>query len=207
MEKHTCWLTAGLEPDWRERSHSTERAPERPITFYRSIWISDLHLGTRRCKALELLDFLRHHRSDILYLVGDVIDGWNLGPSWFWTAAQSAVVEEIAMWSRCGGRVVLLPGNHDEFNTDMARNLLGPVSVRPTLVHRTLEGRRMLVIHGHQFDGSLNPNRWTWMVGSRAYRAVLRLSDWCSRTHDDAHQRDQSLLVKLKRWVNRTIEL
>jgi UDP-2,3-diacylglucosamine pyrophosphatase LpxH len=147
---------------------------------YRSIWISDLHLGTRACKAETLLDFLRHHQAENLYLVGDIIDGWNIGPSWYWSPAQNAVVAEIASWQRHGAHVVFLPGNHDEPHTDLVRSMFGPVQIVSELVHRTAEGCRMLVIHGHQFDGSLSSAAWLSRMGSRAYTLALRIDQWHS---------------------------
>ena len=147
---------------------------------FRSIWISDLHLGTRRCRAGELLEFLNHHEADNLYLVGDIVDGWVTGPPWHWSREQGAVVQTITSWHRRGVRVVFLPGNHDEVSIDLAHALLGPLPIASQLIHRTAEGRRMLVIHGHQFDGSLNPNRWMSILGAQAYHQALRIDRWYS---------------------------
>ena len=147
---------------------------------FRSIWISDLHLGTRRCKAGELLDFLNQHEAENLFLVGDIVDGWVMGPPWHWNREQGAVVQTIASWHRRGVRVVFLPGNHDEVSIDLAHALLGPLPVVSELIHQTGEGRRMLVIHGHQFDSSLNPNRWMSILGAQAYHQALRIDRWYS---------------------------
>jgi UDP-2,3-diacylglucosamine pyrophosphatase LpxH len=147
---------------------------------FRSIWISDLHLGTRRCRARELLDFLDWHEAENLYLVGDIVDGWVTGPAWHWSREQGAVVRRIADWHRRGVRVVFLPGNHDEVSIDLAHALLGELPVASELIHRTADGRRMLVIHGHQFDGSFNPNRWMHVLGAQAYHQALRIDRWYS---------------------------
>ncbi|HVN28132.1 MAG TPA: UDP-2,3-diacylglucosamine diphosphatase, partial [Candidatus Binataceae bacterium] len=133
---------------------------------FRSIWISDFHLGTVRCKAESLLDFLRNHSAENLFLVGDVIDGWNVGPGWCWTAAQTAVVEELWAWRRRGSRMIFLPGNHDEFSTEMVHTLFGAVECHDEFVHRTEAGRKMLVTHGHQFEGSMHAARWMSLIGS-----------------------------------------
>jgi UDP-2,3-diacylglucosamine pyrophosphatase LpxH len=187
---------------------SPDGGGDRSVSFHRSIWISDLHLGTRRCKAKKLLEFLVNHRSEVLYLVGDVVDGWNVGDAWCWSADQEAVVQQIATWARHGGRVVCLPGNHDEASTAFVRERLGPrVRFRPHLIHRTVEGRRMLVIHGHQFDRALNPNRWNWIVGSRSYGAIQRFSEWYSSSSigdSDAWERP---LGGLRARVKRAVEL
>ena len=97
---------------------------------YRTIWISDLHLGTRACQAQALLGFLRSHYAETLYLVGDIVDGWNTGSSWYWSVAQNRVVEEIANWHRHGVRVVFLPGNHDLPSIDLVEILFGSIPTR-----------------------------------------------------------------------------
>ena len=94
-------------------------------TYYRTIWISDVHLGTRACKAGALLDFLRHHMAETLYLVGDIVDGWNWGPAWHWSAEQQELVDEIVRWRHAGVKVVFLPGNHDESKLDLVKELFG----------------------------------------------------------------------------------
>jgi UDP-2,3-diacylglucosamine pyrophosphatase LpxH len=150
-------------------------------TYYRSIWISDFHLGTVWCKSQELLGFMRSHCAETLFLVGDVIDCWNVGPSWHWDPTQTAIIEEIWAWRRRGTRIVFLPGNHDERNCNLIRILFGEVECTPHLVYRTAEGRRMLVIHGHQFDGSIHPARWLSVIGSPAYSTALKLNLWYNR--------------------------
>jgi len=147
-------------------------------SYYRTIWISDVHLGTRACKAGALLDFLRNHIAETLYLVGDIVDGWNWGPSWYWSEAQQELVDEIVRWRHRGVKVVFLPGNHDEFNVGLVEELLGHIQCTSSLVHTTPDGTRMLVIHGHQFDGSLNPNRLVPMIGTHAYARAQRIHDW-----------------------------
>lgn len=182
---------------------------KRPMSFHRSIWISDLHLGTRRCKARALHEFLVNHRSEVLYLVGDVVDGWNVGDGWYWSDDQESVVREIAAWKRHGGRVVCLPGNHDEASTAFVRERLGPeIDLREHVIHRTAEGRRMLVIHGHQFDRALNPNRWNWLIGSRGYGAVQRFSEWFSSSarHDADADADEGPARDFKARVKRAVE-
>jgi len=147
-------------------------------SYYRAIWISDVHLGTRACKASALLDFLRNHVAETLYLVGDIVDGWNWGPSWHWSAAQQELVEEIVRWRHRGTKVVFIPGNHDEFKLGLVEELLGPIPCISSLIHTTADGAQMLVIHGHQFDGTLNPNRLLPMIGTNAYARAQRIHDW-----------------------------
>jgi UDP-2,3-diacylglucosamine pyrophosphatase LpxH len=150
-------------------------------SYYRTIWISDVHLGTRACKADALLSFLRHHIAQTLYLVGDIVDGWNWGPAWYWSTAQQELVDEIVRWRRSGVNVVFLPGNHDEAKVSLVEELFGRIPVISSLIHRTANGSKMLVIHGHQFDGSLNLNRLLPIVGSQAYARAQRIHDWYHR--------------------------
>jgi UDP-2,3-diacylglucosamine pyrophosphatase LpxH len=182
---------------------ASDESPAPHNNYYRSIWISDLHLGTRACKAEALLGFLRHHQADNLYLVGDIVDCWNLGGSWFWSEAQECVVREITMWRRQGTRVVFLPGNHDEFNTDLVQMLLGPILTQAALVHRTAEGRRMLVTHGHQFDSSLSSMRWLSMMGGSAYTMALRINEWYVR--ERFRTRKASVSAYLKRRATKAV--
>jgi len=132
----------------RERVIGAGDSSEKPrlggIKSYRSIWISDLHLGARQSRAAALLDFLRSHEAENLFLVGDVIEDGNAGAQWCWSANQQAVIEELRAWSRRGSRVELLPGDHDRDPT-LAARLLGLRVRASELVHRTGEGRIMLV--------------------------------------------------------------
>lgn len=160
----------------------------------RAIWISDVHLGTPMCKAEPLLSFLQAHEAATLYLVGDIVDCWNVGPDWHWTPAQTAVVEEISRWHRRGVRVVFLPGNHDEANIDLVQTLFGSLTVRRELMHETAAGQRMLVIHGHQFDGTLNPNRWFSRMGTHAYGRAMRLNQWTSNKKIEGADSGSSIL-------------
>lgn len=149
-------------------------APRR----YRTIWISDVHLGTRDAKAEYLADFLRHSQADILYLVGDIIDGWRLKRSWYWVPSHEAVIREVLHKARNGTRVIYVPGNHDEMLRDYVGIVLGGVAVMGEVVHETADGRRLLVIHGDQFDGIFRCARWLTRLGDHAYKTALALNRW-----------------------------
>jgi UDP-2,3-diacylglucosamine pyrophosphatase LpxH len=168
----------------------------------RSIWISDFHLGTRACKASALLSFLRNYEAETLYLVGDIVDSWNAGPSWFWSAAQKAVVEEIALWRKRGVRVEVLPGNHDDVS--LLEALFGVVPSRDQYIHRTAEGRRMLVIHGHQFDGSLASAPF-WK-SNRTYLMAQKINRWYNRSQNQTEDRTSALSAYLRYRVRRAVE-
>ncbi len=153
-------------------------------TRYRSIWISDLHLGTRNCQATFLLDFFRHNESDSLYLVGDIIDGWQLKKSWNWWQSHNDVVQKILRKARKGTKVILIPGNHDEFLRHYSWLEFGNVSLVPKAIHKTADGRKFLVIHGDQFDGVMQHAKWLAKVGDEMYEFILRVNslfNWVRR--------------------------
>ena len=146
----------------------------RPKRRYRSVWISDVHLGTRGCKAEMLVDFLRAIECDHLYLVGDIIDGWSLRKGWFWPDAHNEVVRRILKIAHRGTRVHLLVGNHDEVLRDYAGLSFGGVELATEAVHTTADGRRLLVTHGDAFDGVVLYARWLALLGDKAYSLLLR---------------------------------
>jgi UDP-2,3-diacylglucosamine pyrophosphatase LpxH len=172
--------------------------------LYRSIWISDFHLGTAVCHAETLLDFLSRHQSEKLYLVGDIVDGWNPDSSWCFDWAQKAVAKEIRAWRERGTDVEFLPGNHDEASLDLVETLLGLIPKRERLIHRTVDGRRMLVVHGHQFDSALNSG--TWLKGKQAYAIALRIHQWYGNAWTKRSQRSRSLSAYLRHRVKQLVE-
>jgi UDP-2,3-diacylglucosamine pyrophosphatase LpxH len=146
---------------------------------YRSIWISDVHLGTRGCKTEFLLDFLRHNDSDYLYLVGDIIDLWHLkGTFRSWTQAHNDVIQKILRKARKGTRVVYVPGNHDEAVRDYTGLHLGEVSIENEATHVTADGKRLLILHGDKFDGVIQNAKWLAHLGSWAYDVALWFNHW-----------------------------
>lgn len=149
---------------------------ERPR--YRAIWISDIHLGTRGCKAEYLLDFLRHTESEYLYLVGDIFDGWRLKRSWYWPQAHNDVVQKLLRKARKGTHLIYVPGNHDEILRDYVGQHFGGVQVHKDIVHTTANGRRLLVIHGDQFDGIVRYSRWLALLGDEAYDWAIAINHW-----------------------------
>lgn len=180
------------------------RAGQTVRNLYRSIWISDFHLGTAVCQAETLLDFLRRHQSEKLYLVGDIVDGWNPDSSWCCDLAQKAVAEEIRAWRERGTDVEFLPGNHDESSADLVETVLGLLPKQEKLIHRTADGRRMLVVHGHQFDSALNSG--TWLKGKQAYVIALRLHQWYGSAWTERSQRSRSLSAYLRHRVKQVVE-
>ncbi len=148
------------------------------VNHYRSIWISDIHLGTRGCKADFLLDFLKHNESDYLFLVGDIIDCWRLRRTWYWHQAHNDVVQKLLRKARKGTHVVYVPGNHDEPLRDYTEMQFGGVTVLEEAIHVTADGQRLLVLHGDKFDGIVKYARWLAILGDRAYTMILALNHW-----------------------------
>ena len=144
---------------------------------HRTIFVSDVHLGTRGCKAELLADFLAHNDCKTLYLVGDIVDGWQLKRTWFWNAGHSAVIKAILQKVAEGTRVIFVPGNHDEvFRNYCGLNLAG-VELMAEAIHETPDGRELLVIHGDHFDGIVTYARWLAHLGDRAYEFALVVND------------------------------
>ncbi|MEI7446439.1 MAG: UDP-2,3-diacylglucosamine diphosphatase [Burkholderiales bacterium] len=149
-----------------------------PVLSVRTVWISDLHLGTPGCRAVELLEFLRRVDCETLYLVGDIIDGWQLRRTWYWPQTHNDVVQKILRKARKGTRVVYVPGNHDEFARRYVEHSFGGVEVVEDCLHRTADGRRLWITHGDLFDGVIRCARWLAYLGDAAYEFALRVNRW-----------------------------
>ena len=145
-------------------------------TRYRAIWISDFHIGTRRAQTDMLLDFLKYTESDMLYLVGDVIDNWSLKKTWFWTQGHNDVIQKILRKARKGTKVIYIPGNHDERFRDFVGTRFGRVAVMQDAVHITADRKRYLVLHGDEFDGVVKYAKWLAVLGDSAYERALDLN-------------------------------
>jgi UDP-2,3-diacylglucosamine pyrophosphatase LpxH len=142
----------------------------------RTVWISDLHLGTPGCQAAALLDFLRHVECDTLFLVGDIVDGWQLKRSWYWPQAHNDVVQKLLRKARKGTRVIYVPGNHDEFARRYLAHEFGGIEVVEEWLHVTADGRRLWVTHGDLFDAVIQCAKWLALVGDNLYELTLRLN-------------------------------
>jgi UDP-2,3-diacylglucosamine pyrophosphatase LpxH len=150
--------------------------PTRPVLAFRTIWISDTHLGTSGCKAELLLDFLKSTDCETLFLVGDIIDGWQLRKGWYWPPRHNDVVRCVLKKAKHGTRVVYVPGNHDEAFRDYVGLNLGGIELLSEAIHETADGRRLLILHGDQFDGVVLYARWLAFLGDHAYTLLLKLN-------------------------------
>ena len=139
----------------------------------RSVFLSDIHLGTRACQADCLLDFLREYPADQTFLIGDIIDFWAMSRSIHWSAAQNTVVQKLLRRARHGERVVFIPGNHDEALRDYCGIIFGDIEVVSEMVHETADGRRFLLIHGDQFEQVTRHHRWVAVLGDKAYNLLV----------------------------------
>ncbi len=151
---------------------------QHPPARHHAIFLSDIHLGTRGCQADILLDFLKNNECEHLYLVGDIVDGWRLKRWWYWPQAHNDVVQKIMRKARKGTNVIYIPGNHDEAARQYCQLTFGDVRVQEEAIHETPNGKKMLVIHGDQFDGIVRYARWLAILGDWAYTSALRLNTW-----------------------------
>ena len=153
-------------------------AQEAEIRHFRALFISDVHLGTRGCKASLFLDFLKYHEADYVYLVGDIIDGWRLKRGWFWPQTHNDIVQKLLRKGRKGSKLVYIPGNHDEFLRDYTDMSFGAVEIADSIIHESATGKRYLVIHGDQFDVVVRYARWLAFLGDTAYGLTLRFNTY-----------------------------
>ena len=145
---------------------------------FRTIWISDVHLGTKGCNHELLIDFLDHTDSDTMYLVGDIIDGWRLKKKFYWPAEHNDIVWRILKRAKRGTRIVYIPGNHDEMVRPFCGMNFGGVEIRRAAFHDTADGRRLMVLHGDEFDAVMLAHRWLAFVGDAAYHVMMKLNGW-----------------------------
>ena len=169
------WIrSTAAEPSLDPGPDVARREPA-PLRF-RAVWISDIHLGTPGCQAAALLDFLRRIECDTLFLVGDIVDGWQLRRSWYWPQAHNDVVQKLLRKARKGTRVVFVPGNHDEFARRYLGHEFGGIEVAEEWMHVTADGKRLWVTHGDLFDGVIQCAKWLAYVGDWFYELTLRLN-------------------------------
>jgi len=143
------------------------------MRHFRTLFISDVHLGTRGCQAALLLDFLRYHDADTIYLVGDIVDGWRLKANWYWPQDHNDVVQKLLRKARKGSTVIYVPGNHDEFLRGYYGTHFGGIELMECAIHHGADGRRYLVIHGDHFDLVVTQARWLAHLGDHAYTFAL----------------------------------
>ncbi len=171
---------------------------------YRAIFISDVHLGTRGCRAEFLADFLRNVQCQHLYLVGDIVDGWRMRRSWYWDASHDEVIRLVLQHSRSGAEVTYIPGNHDEmFREWLPLGLeVGGIRLRGDAVHVTADHRRLLVMHGDEFDSVVRYAKFLALLGDGAYTAALVVN----RYFNAARRRLGYPYWSLSAWLKRQVK-
>jgi UDP-2,3-diacylglucosamine pyrophosphatase LpxH len=147
----------------------------------RSIFLSDIHLGTRGCQADSLLAFLRHYDSENIFLLGDIIDFWSMNRSVHWNTLQNTFVQKILRRARKGVKVFYIPGNHDEALREHCGISLGDILLCYDYLHIGVDGKRYLLIHGDEFDQVTRHHRWVAILGDVAYNTLVRINGWLSR--------------------------
>jgi UDP-2,3-diacylglucosamine pyrophosphatase LpxH len=184
--------------------HSVLSFPSRHR--YRAIWISDVHLGTRGCKAETLLRFLRSHSCETLYLVGDIIDFWRLKKNWFWLHSHNDVILELLRKAQGGTEIVYVPGNHDEGARHYCALHFANIRIVREDVHETVDGRKLWVIHGDEFDGVVKYAKWLALLGDSAYQLALFLNHWFNELRRHLGYPYWSLSAYLKAMVKDAVE-
>jgi len=146
------------------------------ISRYKTIFISDLHIGSTQCQADMLLDFLKYNESEVLYLVGDIIDFWALSKKVYWPKEHNTIIQKILRKARHDTQVIYVPGNHDENVRDYDDYVFGDIVVKNSVVHVTADGRKFLVVHGDEYDTIAKYHKWIAKLGSKGYDLLLQVN-------------------------------
>lgn len=149
---------------------------EMKINSYRTIWISDLHIGSTQCQADVLLDFLKYNDSEKLYLVGDIIDFWALSKKMYWPREHNTVIQKILRKARRGTHIIYIPGNHDENVRDYDSYIFGDIIVKNSDIHTTADNKRFLIVHGDEYDTIAQHHQWIAKLGSDGYDILVELN-------------------------------
>jgi UDP-2,3-diacylglucosamine pyrophosphatase LpxH len=174
-------------------------------TRYRTIFLSDIHLGTRGCQADKLLAFLKLHKCERLYLVGDIVDGWRMRSQVFWPQSHSNVIRRFLTLAKRGTQLIYVTGNHDEFLRRYSDLVVGNIELVDQAEHRTPDGRRLLVVHGDQFDVVTRYHRWLAFLGDQGYTLLLELNRWLNRLRGRFGYGYWSLSAYVKQRVKRAV--
>lgn len=143
---------------------------------HRTVWLSDIHLGCKDCKAELLLDFLEHNTMDVLYLVGDIVDFWSLKKRFMWPDSHNRLLQALYQKSLGVTQVIYLPGNHDEIIKPYVNMLFGKVEIKKQVIHTTAQNKRLLVLHGDDFDAEVCLGKFHAWMGDILYDFLLFLN-------------------------------
>lgn len=190
-------------PVWFDKPEPRSFQPKMKL---RTVWISDIHLGTAGCQADLLCDFLHSIECETLYLVGDIVDGWRLRKGWYWPDQHNEVIRRVLKMAHRGTRVIYIPGNHDEMFRDYAGLSFGGVEVLLEAIHTTADGRTLLVTHGDAFDGIVLYARWLAFLGDQAYTLLLKANIVLNAVRRRLNMPYWSLSSYLKKRVKNAVQ-
>jgi UDP-2,3-diacylglucosamine pyrophosphatase LpxH len=178
---------------------------DEPLRRYRTLFLSDIHLGTKNCQAELLLEFLARYEAETIYLVGDIVDFWRIKRAAHWPQSHNDIIQNLLRRVRRGVRMVYLPGNHDEVLRSYCGQTFGGIELVDTIVHIAGDGRRVLVIHGDQFDVVVHYAKWLALLGDWAYTAALWTNTRLNWARRRAGMQYWSLSAFLKRKVKQAV--
>lgn len=171
---------------------------------WRSLFLSDIHLGTRACRAPELLEFIRRNDAETIYLVGDLVDFWRMRRA-NWSQEHNDVIQKLLRKARKGTRIIVVPGNHDEAFDAYCGLTFGNVEIRSEAVHQTADGVRLIVMHGDEFDGVVHYARWFAALGDASYVAAIAANGIVNRVRQYIGLGHWSLAVYMKRNIKQAV--
>jgi len=190
-------------PIWFDKPEPRSFQPKMKL---RTVWVSDIHLGTAGCQADLLCDFLHSIECETLFLVGDIVDGWRLRKGWYWPDQHNEVIRRVLKMAHRGTRVIYIPGNHDEMFRDYAGLSFGGVEVQLEAIHTTADGRTLLVTHGDAFDGIVLYARWLAFLGDQAYTLLLKANIVLNAVRRRLNMPYWSLSYYLKKRVKNAVQ-
>jgi UDP-2,3-diacylglucosamine pyrophosphatase LpxH len=204
--KDLIFSQLGNNGGFRDWVNAPEPRSFTPKLKFRTIWISDIHLGTAGCNADLLVDFLHSVECETLYLVGDIVDGWRLRKGWYWPARHNDVVRRILKMATRGTRVIFVPGNHDEMFRQYVGFNFGGIEVIEEAIHVTADNRKLLVVHGDMFDGVVLYAKWLAFLGDQAYALLLTANIWVNKVRKRLKMPYWSLSAHMKKKVKNAVQ-
>lgn len=175
-------------------------------TTFRSVFISDVHLGTKACQANHLLDFLQQIKTDTLYLVGDIIDLQEMRSRAHFVNTHTRIIEQILSMAESGTKVIYIPGNHDAFFRQFAGQTLSGIKIKLNAKHQTADGRTFYVSHGDEFDQMIKISPLMLAIGDRAHGLMLSVNQWINGARRLLGLPYWSLAGYLKSHINKAKE-
>jgi UDP-2,3-diacylglucosamine pyrophosphatase LpxH len=191
-------------PEWLQDGHEEPESKFHTIKV-RSIWISDIHLGSKGAKATQLSEFLKRYDCDYLYLVGDIIDAWRMKKTNFWPQDHTNVIRRILTRAKRGTKVIYITGNHDDILRRFSGITFGNIQLTDEWQHTTVKGEKLWIIHGDQFDGVVQCHRWLALLGDWAYEWMLTFNRWFNNLRHRLGFGYWSLSAYLKHRVKRAV--